>query len=283
MKKTNSKEIIAKLLTSIERLVGIKPPKVTVLLFHSVSSDNTLIDIKAGSFAFQLNYLRKHFDFISLDSVVKYTKGQFTPSHPSVALTFDDGYQDILKNVIPVLEKYKIPATFFVVADPQNVRRSELENYKKLLNLKDLKKIDSELFSIGSHTLTHIDLKNCNLELGVKEMKESKRILGNILNKKISHFAYPKGAYTKEISKKAAQIYSASFNTKPGVINQKTKSEMINRIGVDRTISNIIFPSLFTYWIIFYFNAKPLILEFIKLGSEIINYRPGIVLGVSKI
>ena len=33
----------------------------------------------------------------------------------SIVVTFDDGYLDVLQNAVPILERYQIPATIFVV------------------------------------------------------------------------------------------------------------------------------------------------------------------------
>ncbi len=275
------KETASYILTFIERLIGISPPKVTVLLFHSVSSDGTLVDIDKNNFAYQLNYLKNNFDFISLDQVIAYIKGDFYPKQPSVALTFDDGYEDILKNVIPLLAKDLIPATFFVVADPNNINRSELRNDKRVLTLKKIKDLKGDLFSIGSHTMTHIDLKNVSLERGVKELNNSKRVLESVLKTKIKYFAYPKGFYTEQIVSKAGKIYHASFGTQPGVINQRSNLQLISRIGVDRTISNPLFPSLFTYWIILYFNLKPKMWEILLLLNRVMKRQPEAVLSIN--
>src|SRR3990172_5351239 len=35
----------------------------------------------------------------------------------AVAVTFDDGYRDLLEHALPVLKEYRIPATVFVVTD----------------------------------------------------------------------------------------------------------------------------------------------------------------------
>lgn len=252
----NLKELATILLTKIEKSLGANPPKVTVLLYHSISEDDTLIDVKNKNFKHQLSYLRKNFEFITLDQVMDYISGRFSPKKPAVALTFYDGYEDIVENVIPVLEKYSIPATFFIVAEPDNVKREELKNGKKILALENCSFIKNGLFAVGSHTLTHTDLKASSIKTALIEMKKSKTILENSMGK-INYFAYPKGFYTKEVAQAAKGIYKASFTTDPGLISRNTNLSLVNRIGVDRTITNEMFPSLFTYWILGYFAIKP--------------------------
>ncbi|MCK9488768.1 MAG: polysaccharide deacetylase family protein [Xanthomonadales bacterium] len=63
----------------------------------------------------QLSYLGRHYQFISLDTLLHcYEKRQPVPEK-SVVLTFDDGFRDNLDNALPVLEKHGAPATIFVV------------------------------------------------------------------------------------------------------------------------------------------------------------------------
>ncbi len=55
-----------------------------------------------------LIYLKNNFNIISLKTI-----NENIPKN-SVAITFDDGFKSIEENVIPLLQKYNIPATFFV-------------------------------------------------------------------------------------------------------------------------------------------------------------------------
>lgn len=60
----------------------------------------------------QLIEINNKYKIISLDDF-------FRNSIPRNAamLTFDDGYKDFYTNVFPILQKYKIPATIFLIAD----------------------------------------------------------------------------------------------------------------------------------------------------------------------
>lgn len=61
-----------------------------------------------------LRYFKKHFEILSLSEIFdRYQKG-IPAQQPTVALTFDDGFENNFTVVAPLLEKYQIPATFFV-------------------------------------------------------------------------------------------------------------------------------------------------------------------------
>jgi peptidoglycan/xylan/chitin deacetylase (PgdA/CDA1 family) len=69
--------------------------------------------VSAEKFEHQINLLIKEFYIISLEDL---TNNQLEISKPSVVITFDDGYANNLYKAKPLLEKYSIPATFFITS-----------------------------------------------------------------------------------------------------------------------------------------------------------------------
>ena len=92
--------------------------RIQVLLYHrvaNVTSDPQMLCVTPDNFNNQMKFLKKNYNIISLSSVNQYLKNHKIPRN-SIAITFDDGYQDNLINAIPILEEYNIPATFFVTS-----------------------------------------------------------------------------------------------------------------------------------------------------------------------
>ena len=58
-----------------------------------------------------IDFISKNYNIISLQDF--YAK-KFKPNTLNIAITFDDGYANNFKYAIPILEKYSIPATFFI-------------------------------------------------------------------------------------------------------------------------------------------------------------------------
>lgn len=69
--------------------------------------------LSASRFEAQVRFLSENAQLISLDD---YFAGSFDPQRFAVALTFDDGYRNNLTYALPVLEKYGVPATFFLTS-----------------------------------------------------------------------------------------------------------------------------------------------------------------------
>ncbi len=58
--------------------------------------------------------MRNGYSFISTDDLIHILKRNSICPKGAVWLTFDDGWKNNIENVVPVLKKYNIPATFFI-------------------------------------------------------------------------------------------------------------------------------------------------------------------------
>ena len=93
-------------------------PGALILGYHRVSEerlDPYSICVTPPHFAEQLEVLSRYARVIPLRALVQGLQENKIPPR-SVVLTFDDGYADRLYQVRPLLEKYQVPATVFVVA-----------------------------------------------------------------------------------------------------------------------------------------------------------------------
>lgn len=65
----------------------------------------------------QLDWIGRRFRFISLDELGTRLENGDRFDKPVAAVTFDDGYEDVYRNALPLLKRKGIPAAMFVVTD----------------------------------------------------------------------------------------------------------------------------------------------------------------------
>jgi peptidoglycan/xylan/chitin deacetylase (PgdA/CDA1 family) len=105
----------------LKGLAGLASPagaraRLSILIYHRVlPADDTFNtwDVTAGEFELQMRVLAEHFSPLPLvEAVERLAKGSL-PSR-AVCITFDDGYADNADVALPILQKYQVPATFFI-------------------------------------------------------------------------------------------------------------------------------------------------------------------------
>lgn len=88
-----------------------------ILYGHRVTDDDEgcLQGLRPSWLNEQLDYLNRHYRFLSLSKLLDcYERHQPIPPN-SVVITFDDGFRDNFTNAYPILQRYNVPATIFVV------------------------------------------------------------------------------------------------------------------------------------------------------------------------
>ena len=81
-----------------------------ILMYHNIDG----AELSAKPFRAGLSYLRRNFSVIPLGELVRKQEQGKSVAGNEVALTFDDGYRNLATVVAPILQEYKMPATFFV-------------------------------------------------------------------------------------------------------------------------------------------------------------------------
>jgi len=238
------KKIVLEIFCFLFRWTKEKP---VVLLYHSISDQNSFLSLSPKIFEEQIRYLKeKGFKFLKSEDL----KNLKNLPNKSVLITFDDGYEEILLNAAPILERYQIPAIFFI---PVDLISKEIRGLK-IMNWKEIKEMSqNRLFEIGSHGLTHRKLRKLATEEVEKEVKISKEILEQELEIRIKSFAYPFGRYNKEVLKTVGDSgYEFAFSIKPGRLSKNMDKFQIPRFGIN-TFSSLFFKDIFKrgyelYW-----------------------------------
>jgi len=95
----------------------VNAPRFLILCYHRVGMGGIPFysELMPETFDQQMCHLRKHYRVISLEQLC--LELQEPVADHSVAVTFDDGYRDVLTHAFPILQKHQIPATVFLIAN----------------------------------------------------------------------------------------------------------------------------------------------------------------------
>ena len=140
--------------------------------------------------------LKNNYTFLSFkDLNDAYNNKMKLPKKP-ILITLDDGYYSNYKYVFPILKKYNVKASIFIVTD--NI--GKIVNGKKYLTWKQCKMMqDSNLVEIFSHSKKHVFYNRLPVSELRNDVDQSYQEIEKHLGKQeLKVFAYPYGAYTNE-------------------------------------------------------------------------------------
>jgi peptidoglycan/xylan/chitin deacetylase (PgdA/CDA1 family) len=176
--------------------------------------------VPQAQFERQIEYLATHgWRFAHVSEL----SGPLPPK--TVVLTFDDGYRDNLLQAHPVLARYRAKATLYLVVDrfdrdwsaakKAHHNSGELMREEKLSDTEIKHLLDSGLWELGAHTLTHANLLNTSEGDKRREITESRKVLADQFATDIPSFAYPFGLYGQDdvaLTRQAGYAFAVTTN-----------------------------------------------------------------------
>ncbi len=180
-------------------MTGETQHRATILTYHSVGQCPTpgphpCLCVSPASFTAHMEFLARCRQVVSLEALVD---GRHIPGPPAVAITFDDGYRDILTNAAPVLVRYGFVATVFVPTGwVGGVNGWDAGSHCYPLEIMDeseLREAERHGISVESHGHSHIDLERADPSLIGDDLRLSVSRLGEVLGRRPRYLAYPYG------------------------------------------------------------------------------------------
>jgi peptidoglycan/xylan/chitin deacetylase (PgdA/CDA1 family) len=154
-----------------------------------------------------------------------------------VAVTFDDGYRD-LRDVAPLLERLRIPATVFVCSRVLDGEASYTwyREQPPLLTWDDLRKLCARAWiNVGAHTRTHPILPLLDDRAARDEIVGSKLDLEDRLQVPVEAFCYPAGLFSdRDVGIVARGGFRYACTGEPGVNDATTDLLRLRRTMIDR-------------------------------------------------
>jgi peptidoglycan/xylan/chitin deacetylase (PgdA/CDA1 family)/GT2 family glycosyltransferase len=224
--------------------------RLPVLMYHHVgparSSPGARYSISPERFENDLRWIRRWgFHTITPQQWLEWrNESAPLPSNP-LLITFDDGYSDLAEHAFPLLERYRMSATAFIVTsqiyghsdwDAPNLRPV------RLLSADDIRSWSRRGVTFGSHSHTHPHLTRCSDNELECELRTSRDVLAQILGSAPCSVAYPYGDDDERVGRAAARYYALGFGTREGVNTLAVDPYALWRIEVNSEIRSAELP-----------------------------------------
>jgi peptidoglycan/xylan/chitin deacetylase (PgdA/CDA1 family) len=211
-------------------------------MYHSVTDGEPSdpFGVSRKVFGDQISWLiDQDYQFMSLDTLVQSRKtGVFPKRRKQVFLTFDDGYNDFYINALPILLRHRLPATVFLVTEMlgQTSTWSSFGQEVPLMTEVEVHQVKDQGISLGSHTMTHVDLTTLgNEELG-RQLVTSQITLSDF-GETFFSLSYPWGRHTdREVAAVKAAGYKCAVTVGGSINYFRTDSFRLGRLAIHRDL-----------------------------------------------
>ena len=166
-----------------------------MLLYHRVGGGSGLqVDLPVSVFDEQMSLLAGTGRVVGLDvALARLAEGSPVGAGPDpVVVTFDDGTADFADNALPVLEKYKVPATAYLATGFIEDARPFPDEGRPLSWSAVRDAVATGLVTLGSHTHNHSVVDHLSVGELERELDLSVELIGERVGVAAEHFSYPK-------------------------------------------------------------------------------------------
>lgn len=193
-----------------EMFAPLTRPHLRIVYYHFVFDD------ERATFDQHLSFFKDHYEVLPLgEALDRLQNGSLR--QPSLSITFDDGYQNNITNAAELLSKHRLPACFYITSDFVSLDTQERQTVQEFcqrnlqlpvpvpnMDWEEVRRLRLEGHEIGSHTLSHQVLTDCNVTDPQREIVQSKATIEEHLGEPVHHFSVPFGfrsCYSTNISK----------------------------------------------------------------------------------
>lgn len=215
---------------------------IPVLMYHEIRSPDPHDSALRRDLSCSPAQFEAHLEWIAKQGYTTITSGQLASvssnNKPMIMLTFDDGRESHYV-AYELLKKYGLKGVFYV--------NTAVVGTPLHLSCQQLIEMDNAGMEIGSHTVTHRDLRTLSPRKLLDELTKSQAYLEQLLHHSVKSLAYPSGCYNQKIvvATKAAGYLSAR-TTRPGLFTRKDFFQIpvirIHPTTTTRDLELILFP-----------------------------------------
>lgn len=225
--------LFALLLAALSSVAGAADDSASgvILLYHHVAEDTPRsTSLTPTEFKQHLDYLAEQHTVVSLTDMVKAFEGKATLPPKSVAITFDDGYENILTNAHPLLKQYDFPYTIFINPDVIGVQGNQLD-------WEQVAQMQKDGVTFANHTLDHLHMlekldgesEQAWLTRVWKNVTDAEAIIAEKTGESLKYLAYPFGEYNEALANQLTKHDYVGFGQHSGAAGPFSNQAAIPR------------------------------------------------------
>ncbi len=218
-------------------------------MYHALVEKRTTnlhtVHITVESFRQQLEWLAANgYKTITIDEMLN---GFATKNNPGkyCVITFDDGFHSLCVYALPLLKQYGFVATLYLAtaatgkndfASLPSLNPATMPAGDKPLTWNEIKELQSNGWSIQSHSVSHADNSTLSAAQFEYEITESKKNIEQQLKEPVLHYAFPFGKYNAaslKILKKNG--YQTATTVHAGLCTPKNDLYRLPRLEINHT------------------------------------------------
>lgn len=210
-----------------QRLTGQRPG-LTILYYHAVPDADTAM------FERHMAWLSSNANIVPADH-----EGVLDPRRLNVAVTFDDAFESVARNALPVLQRHGIISTIFVPTswmgcEPGWQMETDADRAERVMDADALRALPRDIVRFGSHTATHPRLSRLDPAQRQEELRESRARLEAMFGGPIDTLAFPYGDHDDATVEDAgAAGYRFVYSILPEGVKPDRYQRLRGRTAVD--------------------------------------------------
>jgi peptidoglycan/xylan/chitin deacetylase (PgdA/CDA1 family) len=239
------KEVVGRVLVTFGLHRRLLHGGAIVVAFHSITRElsDSALRCRVGDFESYCRFFAKHLRVETFSRAVERLRGG-EPLSGELSITFDDGYADNAELALGILDRWKLPATFFISTgfmetQQQTAWDKEAKVESRWMSWAQVARLRDRGHEIGSHTVSHADLGELQSAEVVSELRGSIEHLSQRIGVVPVHFAVPYGRAFNSLADAVAIARQLGFRSvslcRGGVADHVNSALWIERWPIDPT------------------------------------------------
>ena len=208
---------------------------IPVLTFHAIEEHTSVISVSPQVFSHGIGRLHQHgYQTVSLLKAADIIRRGKSFAERSIVITFDDGYQSVYNNALPVLQRHGMSATVFLTVgmnkDTDLGGRLPPLGDRTMLSWDEIHEMHDSGITFGAHTMTHQDLTRLTNRQLEDEIFSSKVIIEDALGIPVLCFAYPYGRHDSRSRAFVQKHFACACSDRLGLIDAGSDLFAMDRV-----------------------------------------------------